>query len=247
MQEDVLSLVEIVRRIEDCATEPFLCRCDDNELYIVKGMPILPRRELIAEWVSAKLASFLKLSIPNSRIVYVDSAFTEFQPEWKRDLEEGYAFATQYIQNSFPITFSQAHQRVPETTQKFIYLFDMWINNADRTLAPSGLGNVNMLFNLLNDKYYLIDHNLAFDNDGHQIEFNSHVYCPTHRTWDFDWVDQDEHEEQIANAMVFFEEVVSDIPDEWMLEDPVEHTAYINFMRETLRRVTDIRFWSNLS
>ncbi|EOC0028930.1 HipA family kinase, partial [Cronobacter sakazakii] len=52
MPTQPLHVIEIIRRIPDCSTEPFLCRCDDGELYVVKGMPSVPRVQLIAEWIS---------------------------------------------------------------------------------------------------------------------------------------------------------------------------------------------------
>ncbi|EOV9569477.1 HipA family kinase [Cronobacter turicensis] len=63
MPTQPLHVIEIIRRIPDCSTEPFLCRCDDGELYVVKGMPSVPRVQLIAEWISAHIAKSLGLPL----------------------------------------------------------------------------------------------------------------------------------------------------------------------------------------
>ncbi|AWC76421.1 hypothetical protein CLM65_14175 [Serratia marcescens] len=245
MANEILRVQEIIKRIPDCATEPFLCRCDDGELYVVKGMPCVTKKQLIAEWVSACLASELKLSLPDFRIVYVDQSLTEYVPAWKNELSEGYAFATRFIAGVSPITFTQAHKNVDEKSQKQIYLFDKWINNSDRTLSPQG-GNVNIIFDYLNNRYYLIDHNLAFDHDEDADEFEYHVYSERHRQWLFDFVDKMEGEDEARKAKECLARVFESIPQEWMLEDVVENKKFLDFVESTLDRINDEVFWSNI-
>ncbi|WP_316248954.1 HipA family kinase [Erwinia persicina] len=43
MKANNLHVIETVNCIIDCATQPFLCRCDDDERYVVKGMLTCPR------------------------------------------------------------------------------------------------------------------------------------------------------------------------------------------------------------
>lgn len=245
MNTDNLHVIEIVRRIMDCATQPFLCRCDDDELYVVKGMPCVPKKQLIAEWVSASLAKELDLSLPDFRIVYVDKSLTEFVPEWKNELNEGYAFATKFISGVSPITFPQAHNNVDITSQKRVYLFDKWINNSDRALSPAG-GNVNIIFDYRNNRHYLIDHNLAFDHDEVPGEFDHHVYSEVHRSWVFDFVDRQSGEDETKRVKAILPTSLSEIPEEWRLEDDLEHEAYVDFIRSTLDRALDDKFWSNI-
>jgi hypothetical protein len=245
MQIDNLQVIEIVRRITDCATQPFLCRCDDGELYVVKGMPCVPKKQLIAEWVSACLAKELQLSLPDFKIVYVDQSLTEFVPEWRNELNEGYAFATKFISGVSPITFPQAHANVDVSSQKKIYLFDKWINNSDRALSPSG-GNVNIIYDYRNNRYYLIDHNLAFDHDEVPGEFDHHVYSERHRAWIFDLVDRQAGEDDTKRAKRILPASLADLPEEWLIEDAYEHEAYVNFIQSTLDRVLENNFWSNI-
>lgn len=245
MNANNLIVIEIVRRIPDCATLPFLCRCDDDELYVVKGMPCLPKKQLIAEWVSACLAKELGLSLPDFKIVYVDKSLTEFVPEWKNELNEGYAFATKFITGVSPITFPQAHHNIDTINQKKIYLFDKWINNSDRSLSPAG-GNVNIIFDYRNNRHYLIDHNLAFDHDEVPGEFDYHVYSDRHRSWIFDLVDRESYEEETKRVKGFLPNSISEIPEEWKIEDEQEHYNYVEFIGSTLDRILEDKFWSNI-
>ncbi|AUX73163.1 HipA family kinase [Erwinia pyrifoliae] len=246
MQSDILHVVEIIRRIPDCATQPFLCRCDNGELYVVKGMQCVPKKQLIAEWISAFLAKEMDLSIPEFGVVYVDQALTEFKPEWRTALQEGYAFATRYVTGAAPITFTQAHSNVDVQDQKKIYLLDKWINNSDRSLSPLG-GNVNIIFDYQNNRYYLIDHNLAFDHDELEGEFDYHVYGNRHRSWKFDLVDRQLCEDQIKRVTALLPAVVSCIPQDWELEEIVQHTEFLEFIEETLNRAENEGFWSKIT
>ena len=57
-----LTVVEVLERSKQGRTEPYLCRCDDDAVYFVKG-PRATRRGLVAEWVCARLATELGLPI----------------------------------------------------------------------------------------------------------------------------------------------------------------------------------------
>lgn len=246
MQNQKLQVIEIIRRIEDWTTRPFLCRCDDDELYVVKGMPCVPKKQLIAEWISAHLAKQIGISLPEFRIVYVDQILVEYIPDWKKDLHEGYAFATKYIPNVAPITFNQAHNNVEILDQKNIYLFDKWIKNADRTLSPHG-GNPNIIYELANNQHYLIDHNLAFDHDDVDEMFEQHVYSPLHRDWIFDFVDKETAERTTIQAKSILKQVITTIPDEWSLDDEDMHNRLITFINNTVNRVESEEFWRELT
>jgi len=243
----VLHITHIIRRMASGVTEPFLCECDDGNKYVIKGKPRLTPKELMAEWISAKLAQFLELSIPQFFLVFVDNDVIKFtKPEWKRDLQEGHAFACSYIEQSIPISFYQAHTNVDIQTRKFIYLFDKWINNADRTLSENGLGNVNLLFNVISNRYYLIDHNLSFFHNYEQEEFRSHVYCPDNRNWTYDLVDLQEFRDRLRGALLSFDAMLNTIPDDWKLEDDASQIEFVEFLRSTLERAVNEDFWSTL-
>lgn len=245
MPIEPLRVTEIIRRIPDCATEPFLCRCDDGELYVVKGMPTVPPVQLIAEWVSAHIGKELGLSLPDYGMAYVDRALTQYIPEWRKALAEGYAFATKFIPGVAPITFSQAHINVDIQVQKKIYLFDKWINNSDRTLSPQG-GNVNIIFDYRNNSYYLIDHNLAFHQNEDDEAFDYHVYAPRHRKWVFDIVDKPQCEDELEHTKRTLPVCIGLIPDEWLPEDQEARDGCFARIENLLSRSDKHIFWSNI-
>ncbi|WP_338157723.1 HipA family kinase [Pantoea ananatis] len=58
-------VLEFIRRINEGSTKPYLCRCDDGNLYVVKSMPMMPPKHLLAEFISACLANHLGLPLPD--------------------------------------------------------------------------------------------------------------------------------------------------------------------------------------
>ncbi|MEC5321489.1 HipA family kinase [Brenneria populi subsp. brevivirga] len=245
--ENILSINQIIRRLTEGTTEPFLCECDDGHKYVVKGQPRMTRKELMAEWISAGLAESLGLSIPGFGLVYIQPELIAYaKSEWRDDLREGHAFACQFIEPSTPINFYQAHTVVNKQSRKFIYLFDKWVNNADRTLAFNGLGNVNMLFSLFSNQYYLIDHNLAFYKDYNQVEFQTHVYCPDNRDWTYDMVDRIAFRDSLQDALQDFDSLIDTIPDDWILDNECAQNDYIAYMKATIERVVNDDFWSEI-
>lgn len=241
--DTIFSINQIIIRFSNCSTEPFLCECDDGFKYILKGQPRMTRKELMAEWVSANLAESLGLSILEFGLAYVESDLIAYaKKEWKADLREGHAFACRFIEQSAPINFYQAHSSVNLQARKFIYLFDKLINNVDRTLANTGLGNVNMLFQFMSNRHYLIDHNLAFFNDYNQREFLSHVYCPDSRDWVYDIFDRIEFHDRLQNALERFELLIGTLPEDWVLDDHLQQSAYLGYMKSTLERAVNDDF-----
>lgn len=45
-------VIEIIRRINEGSTQPFLCKCDDGKLYVLKSKPSMPPKNLVAEFVA---------------------------------------------------------------------------------------------------------------------------------------------------------------------------------------------------
>jgi hypothetical protein len=56
-------LTEIIDRSEQGVTRPFICRCDDGNIYYVKGA-YAGRPALIAEWPCGRIAREMDLTIP---------------------------------------------------------------------------------------------------------------------------------------------------------------------------------------
>uniref|UniRef100_UPI0032AF5D37 HipA family kinase n=1 Tax=Escherichia coli TaxID=562 RepID=UPI0032AF5D37 len=58
-------VVEVIRHINEGSTQPFLCKCDDVQLYVLKSKPSIPLLNLLAEFISACLAIDIGLPLPD--------------------------------------------------------------------------------------------------------------------------------------------------------------------------------------
>ncbi|MBD1226703.1 HipA family kinase [Xenorhabdus griffiniae] len=213
MLSDVINVVEIIRKMSDGSTEPYLCKCDDGGLYVVKSQPKMPKLQLIHELIASYLAKSINLPLPDIKVVYISRELLAFMPCLTGELSEGHAFVTKYIPDSACITYHQAHTKIEKSYQKLIYFFDRLINNSDRNLTAKG-GNVNIIYNYKTNRYYLIDHNLAFMSPCESNEFDYHVFSPINRDWDFDRVDKYELDDVVENILYSFSYSIIKIPSE---------------------------------
>jgi len=244
LQNNYLQVTAYTRRMNDGMTQPFLCTCQDGLTYIVKGRPKLRHKELIAEFISAHLAKHIGLPYPDFSIVDVGQEIIEFMPDLRGELSPGPAFATRFVETASTINIQQARSAVNIQDQKKIFFFDRWINNADRSLTDIG-GNVNIIFDAVNNRYYLIDHNLAFAQDTTDDEYDVHVYSSYGRKWEFDILDEPELMDLAHDAIGIVEEKYNQVPDEWFTSDE-ERERILNEIMSCLNRVSDREFWSKI-
>ncbi|HBW3235567.1 TPA: HipA family kinase [Klebsiella pneumoniae] len=236
-------VIEIIRRINEGSTQPFLCKCDDGKLYVLKSKPSMPPKNLVAEFVAGCLASDIGLPIPDFKVVFVPEELIEYTPELKREISTGHAFASQYIDGAVALTFIQSRNEaiIPIEQQKLIYVFDKWVLNADRTLTDKG-GNVNIIYDVGNDKYYLIDHNLSFDQNAEPDDFLVHVYGPGNRKWQYDLIDRVEYRHKVVDSLCKVPEIFGDVPDDWVVDDD-----FLPFVNGTLEKGDRDEFWSAIA
>lgn len=145
--------------------------------------------------------------------------------------------------------FQQAYQYCSLPLQKEIYLFDLWINNSDRTLSDKDTGNVNLLFSRSLKKLFLIDHNLAFDSNLSDAQFTHHIFSRVNRSktnanWSFNLVDRPYLQDKFSEAIQCIDEVFSEIPEEWQPSD--DYDSYLESIRNILNRILTNEFWKNI-
>ena len=93
-----LQVTEIVRRLDQGMTRPFLVRAEDDALYVAKGRETT-QRGLMAEWICGHLASALGLSIPEFTLLDVPPELAAaFGPEGNA-LGAGLAFGSRQEAN----------------------------------------------------------------------------------------------------------------------------------------------------
>ncbi|QPE18754.1 hypothetical protein IMQ36_06480 [Providencia rettgeri] len=230
-----LEVTGTIRQMDAGSTNPILCSCDDGNIYVVKSNASVPRRELIHEYVASVLAKKINLPIPDFAIVYVPNEIVDFlPPDLRGKLSCGYAFASRYIEDSASITFTLAHQLIDIQKQKEIYLFDRLINNSDRSLTKLG-GNVNIIYNIKKQSYYLIDHNLAFDPYCDISMFDFHVFSPKNRSWQYDMFDSISNEELIECINSSCDDALAEIPSEWVDDGLSKNNIYNNILHTVAR------------
>lgn len=168
-----LTIVEILGRSEQGRTRPFLCRCNDDQLYYVKGNDA-GKRSLLCEWLSAHLARAMGLPIPVFNVVQAPQSLLDLHPEG-RDLGTAPAFGSRKVDHVHELTVSHLDD-VDAALQRDILVFDWWVRNGDRTLTSIS-GNPNLLWDAADRRLVVIDHNLAFDRKYDTAEFSeAHVF-----------------------------------------------------------------------
>jgi hypothetical protein len=160
---------EIIKRIEQGATEPVLCRAEDDTLWVVKTA-LSGRDSMIKEWVCFRLAQGLGVSIPECDFVFMDSSGAKYSPfPEAREMVRMPAFASRLIVPSDLLSVASV-DRVDLGVRKLVLLFDWWLLNCDRTDD-----NINLLW-IEGSPLRIIDHNLAFDQTDATSFWEQHVF-----------------------------------------------------------------------
>lgn len=235
-----LTVVEVIERSIQGRTEPYICRCDDGEVYFVKGRSATPRG-LIAEWLCARLAEHFGLPIAPYAIATVPDELIEADLSgWLRDLGAGEVFASRRV-NAVELT--EAHRdRVPPEQQHDVIAFDWWVHNGDRNLTALG-GNPNLLWNPADGgSLVVIDHNLAFDPDFSAKDFvDLHVFADKISPMFSDFWLRDAFTDRYREALGIWEEACDNLPQSWMYLDP-DQTVPVEFPFVRTRALLDRAF-----
>ncbi len=228
-----LDIIEIIDRSSQGVTRPFLCRGQDNQLYFVKGR-YAGTKALIAEWIAGHIGRCFKLPIPDFRLARIPKRLISMSArDDASDLGEGVGFASLVVPNACELSYLEMCQ-LPEFFKARTLLFDWWIANGDRTLNENG-GNPNILWVQRDRKPHVIDHNLAFEEQGCAEFWATHAFASQKASWDADYIHANEQ---------LMESVLADIPV-WWREMPESWTEVNTGL--TLESVTTLlwRFRAN--
>ena len=214
----VLRVSEIIRRMEQGRTEPFLVRTEDDALYIAKGRSTTPAG-LAGEWVCAHIGRALGLPVPPFRLLEVARELADaFGPEGA-DLGAGMVFGS-HLQKDLQDLPAHRVGSVDAALRRLVLAFDWWVENADRTLSEHG-GNPNLLWNPAKGELSVIDHNLAFDSKFDESEFfATHVFRGDAGALFEDWINRSEAASRLRAALPAFDEALASMPDQWSWLDP---------------------------
>lgn len=238
-----LAIVEILERSDQGVTRPFLCRCDDENLYYVKGRGA-GRSSLLCEWLAGHLAKAFGLPVPPFAIVDAPRSLVELFPEG-RELGAGLAFGSRAVAHTQELSMSHLGD-VPVQLRRDVLVFDWWVHNSDRTLTSLS-GNPNLLWDAAEKQLVVIDHNVAFDNEFSVQSFSDmHVFHLEIVKVFQDLVERLTYAERLKAALAAWPVACQNVPDEWWFADE-ERTVPANFdpdvVLASLNRCTHEGFW----
>lgn len=214
-----LTIVEVLERSKQGRTEPYICRCDDDMVYFVKGRSAT-RFELIAEWLCAQLGEAFGLPIAPHAIATVPEELIEADlTGWLGKLGGGEVFASQRVS---AVELTETHcELVPQKLRRDVIAFDWWVHNGDRNMTPKG-GNPNLLWNPETEgSLVVIDHNLAFDSEFSATDFlELHVFADDISVMFSDFLLRYEYTARFAKTLGKWDEICNTIPAAWRFIDP---------------------------
>lgn len=239
----MLKIVEILRRSHQGMTRPYLCRCDDDQLYFVKGRDAGPR-SLLCEWLAGHLAISLELPVPSFAILQAPKALIDVFPDGK-GLGPGPVFGS-HAADSVQELGSAHLPAIPTHLQRDVLVFDWWVRNQDRSLTSLD-GNPNLLWRTENAGLVVIDHNLAFDRDFDVLRFRqTHVFAAQLPALLNDREAQAQYKDRLDRAMAVWPVACASAPAAWWYMDE-ECTVPTDFDPTTthalLNRYLHDEFW----
>lgn len=238
-----IAIEEIIGRSTQGVTLPFICRGIDDNQYFVKGIGA-GRRSQLCELISAQLAQLFGLETADFAVVDVPEEL--IIPQVRADLTQlgaGPAFGSKALPHVQELTYAQLIQ-VPDRLAKDIFMFDLWINNADRHLTARG-GNPNLLWDHEREQVVVIDHNQAFEPGFDAAAFfESHIFAAQGGQIFADMVERADYRQRFETALAGFDQACDNVPRAWWFHDHgVPADFDLNEARITLARFRQDNFW----
>ncbi len=252
-----LNVVEVLARSEQGRTKPYICRCDDGDVYFVKGRSAT-RKGLIHEWLCGHLAQALGLPIAPFGLAHVPQELMEADLSgWLSELGEGPAFASRKVLGQ-ELAMAQV-SAIDTALRRDVLVFDWWVRNGDRCLTAKG-GNVNLLWEgrgvvrnedderIITGQLAVIDHNLAFDAAFSAVDFcQTHVFAADITSVFSDVVMREDYKRRLSAALAGLEAAWNNVPLAWQYVDP-EQTIPTDYPKPDiwalLHRVESPDFWN---
>ncbi len=170
----MIEIIETIRRMDQGATEPYLCKADDGKQYVIKGASA-NGLGCAHEWVIGSLGKSIGLPIPDFKLALINEELLEYDKDLKEHVGTGTVFASEYVPHLQEITYADLESREDDKELLFkLFVFDYWVRNEDRCLTEKG-GNPNLFIDQGNNLIVVLDHNLGFDPD-----FDMESFCKLH-------------------------------------------------------------------
>lgn len=234
---------EIIKPAEQGRSGLYICRGADGNNYYVKGRNT-GRRSQLAEWICAHLARALGLPVAPFALVEVVPELLVETPALMQNIGAGLAFGSQEYRGALWLELDHV-DKVDAKLQGDILVFDWWVQNADRLT-----GNSNLLWDAVNERLVVIDHNLAFDDSFSASEFFAyHIFGRRADAIFQDLVERANYMERLKQAIPAALAAFESVPEEWWWADDA-CTVEANFSWETARKMLHRceldDFWSRI-
>lgn len=238
----MLELVEVLRVAHQGATRPLICNGSDGRTYYAKGKAATAAG-LIKEWMVGHLAQAFGLPVPAFKIAYIDSQLVEHSQVAQDSLGEGYVFVSEQLASATEFKYAMLKQ-MPLELQRKILLFDLWIENSDRTLSKEFSGNPNLLWQSEANEVFVIDHNLAFDETFDlELFWETHVFKSQFSNLQLDVLAQHAVEASLKASLENWSQWWSEVPGDWKQENEEAMLFNLDKALQRLKQDTQGNIW----
>ncbi len=201
-------------------TKPLISQADDGKTYLVKYANGVTVNGLVKEWLAACLAQDLGFNIPEFVPAFISQELINAFPNFaKHEVVskpiEGVVFASEW--QALMDEFKLINVEEVSLERKInLLIFDLWIGNDDRSLTEKG-GNVNLLWSIQKNDFYVIDHNLAFQDKLENDFLSTHVFRDSAKEpCYFDLVEREGHQLKLQKTLEKWDNYLSSCPKEWL-------------------------------
>lgn len=237
-----VNVTRYVMPLREGGSLPALAEADDGFNYVLKFRGAGQREKaLIAELIGGELARRLGLKVPEIVFAELDAAFGNSEGDEEiQDLlkgSQGLNLALHFLSKA--MTFDPGASQVDEELASKIVWFDSWITNVDRTFR-----NTNLL--IWNRELWLIDHGASFLFHHNWENWETQALSPFAMIKDHvllpkaNLLAKVDQEMKSLISMSMIQEVISEVPDEWLLASRDVETAeearavYVAFLTKRL-------------
>jgi hypothetical protein len=209
----MLQIIEIGDVAWQGKTKPVFCRAEDGNEYIVKGK-YAGRKALVAEFMTSHLGQSLGLPIPPFEILEVNPNVLKYggNREVIDLLGQLPLFGSCRVYNVEEISHTHI-KKVDRNLQAKILCFDWWVANGDRIYGEAG-GNPNLLWDVSQEKCWVIDHNLAFEPEQMEDFFSNHIFRGSRSLWTNRF--RLEMEDFFNQSLDTLQVLWNQLPEEWV-------------------------------